>query len=272
MDTTRQFGYDPVGNRTDATSEPGTNRLTSVGGYTLTYDVSGKLKRKSKKNSSGTLVFDQSLVWNSLGQLESVTTNGAKVSFGYDGGSAAAQYLYTGEHIFFELDGSGNARAQYLYYPGTDRPHSVRRGNSTMSTDSVFYYLADAQGSVTGVVEAKTHELVNRYRYTPWGTLETGSYEEVKNPIHYTGREHDAETGLYYHRARYYDPQLGRFLSEDPIGLAGGINLYAYAGNNPVNFTDPDGLDCGSQSDEALQERVAEAICQTSWAETNRWE
>ena len=59
----------------------------------------------------------------------------------------------------------------------------------------------------------------------------------------FTGREWDAETQLYFYRARYYDPQLGRFLSEDPIGLAGGINPYVYAGNDPVNHKDPYGLD-----------------------------
>ena len=63
------------------------------------------------------------------------------------------------------------------------------------------------------------------------------------NPVGFTGREYDSETKLYFYRARYYDPQLGRFLSEDPIGLAGGINPYAYAGNDPVNHKDPYGLD-----------------------------
>jgi RHS repeat-associated protein len=63
-----------------------------------------------------------------------------------------------------------------------------------------------------------------------------------RNPFQYTGREFDFETGLRYHRARYYDPQVRRFISEDPIGLRGGINKYAYTGNNPVNAIDPTGL------------------------------
>src|SRR4030095_16120572 len=58
----------------------------------------------------------------------------------------------------------------------------------------------------------------------------------------YTGREFDSDTGLYYYRARWYDPQVGRFISEDPIGLAGGINQFAYVGNNPQNGRDPSGL------------------------------
>jgi RHS repeat-associated protein len=59
----------------------------------------------------------------------------------------------------------------------------------------------------------------------------------------FTGREWDPETNLYYYRARYYDPKIGRFISEDPIGFGGGVNFYAYALGNPVSFIDPSGLD-----------------------------
>jgi RHS repeat-associated protein len=58
----------------------------------------------------------------------------------------------------------------------------------------------------------------------------------------YTGREWDKETGLYYYRARYYDPMEGRFIQKDPIGFKGGVNIYAYTKNNPINFRDPTGL------------------------------
>ena len=72
----------------------------------------------------------------------------------------------------------------------------------------------------------------------------------VLKPIGFsTGREFDKETGLYYYRARYYDPMEGRFVSKDPIGYKGGINIYAYTNNNPLNFTDATGLsaDCCKQ-------------------------
>ncbi|MCL4244490.1 MAG: RHS repeat-associated core domain-containing protein [Candidatus Dadabacteria bacterium] len=64
----------------------------------------------------------------------------------------------------------------------------------------------------------------------------------VFNPLLFTGREYDAESGLYYYRARYYDSSIGRFLSEDLIGFNGGINIYTYVGNNPASFVDPLGL------------------------------
>jgi len=66
---------------------------------------------------------------------------------------------------------------------------------------------------------------------------------ETRNGIKaYTGREGDPETGLYYYRARYYDPKVGRFISEDPIRFAGGVNFYSYVTNNPVALADPLGL------------------------------
>jgi RHS repeat-associated protein len=83
---------------------------------------------------------------------------------------------------------------------------------------------------------AKTQSIV----YGPFGEniSSTGS---SSNSMKYTGREQDAETGLYYYRARYYDPEVGRFISEDPIGFDGGINFYAYVGNSPLQMTDPSG-------------------------------
>jgi RHS repeat-associated protein len=75
----------------------------------------------------------------------------------------------------------------------------------------------------------------------------TASPGSLVNPLQYMARESDAEPDLYYYRARYYDPQTGRFLSEDPIGFKGGINFYGYVGNNASSHTDPEGkgvVDC----------------------------
>lgn len=79
--------------------------------------------------------------------------------------------------------------------------------------------------------------------YSAFGTIlsQTGSSNNAQK---YTGREIDSETGFYYYRARYYDPVRGNFISEDPKGFGAGVNFYAYAENNPVNFNDPSGL-CG---------------------------
>jgi RHS repeat-associated protein len=75
----------------------------------------------------------------------------------------------------------------------------------------------------------------------------TATNPAFANPFQFTGRENDGLAGLYYYRARYYDSDLRRFISEDPIGTRGGPNLYAYAANNPVSFSDPLGLQPSAQ-------------------------
>jgi RHS repeat-associated protein len=236
------FGFGP-------TVETG-NRLTAnmgLLGLAMEYDDDGNMTRK--RNALDPSVFDQRFFWSSLGELDSVRTTRQgvtqTVSFGYDGlgrrvrktGAAGiTRYVWDDEHVAMELDGNGDRTAYYSYYPGTDQPHAMVRGWDA------YFYLADAAGNVVGMTDS-TGVLVSEYRYDPFGktlTLQDG----VPNPLRFAGREYDAETGLYYFRARYYDPELGRFASEDPTGLSGGANPYVYAANDPVNHSDPSGLEC----------------------------
>jgi RHS repeat-associated protein len=88
-----------------------------------------------------------------------------------------------------------------------------------------------------------SNQVVNQYRYLPFGEPESGYPQEaIGNILKFQAREFDAYPRLYYFRARWYDPDLARFVSEDPIRLAGGINPYAFAHNNPASFRDPSGL------------------------------
>lgn len=234
------YAYDLVGNRTDlgAGLIPG-NRDTTFNGFALTYDADGNLTHKSQAG------FDQYLYWNSLGQLDSVSTNGSVVRFGYDAAgrrvrkttaTQAVRYIYSGQQVVAEIDSAtGAAQKLYRYYPGVDNPHSVKEAGKT------YYYLsAIGQPGVIGLIDS-TGALKNRYRYAPWGALED-SLEMVATPLRFAGREYDSETRLYYFRARFYDTALGRFLSEDPAGLDAGINQYAYVADDPLNSTDPSGM------------------------------
>jgi RHS repeat-associated protein len=150
-------------------------------------------------------------------------------------GGATTGYVWDGDDLAVELDGAGALVRAYSYYPGVDQPHSV-----TQQGGAVFRYAPELPGHVAGLVGAG-NTVTNTYTHTPFGEPLTTN-EQVPQPLRYMAREYDAETGLYYVRARYYDPQQGRFVSEDPIGLAGGINPYAYVENDPVNATDPSGL------------------------------
>ncbi len=101
---------------------------------------------------------------------------------------------------------------------------------------AVRYYHADALGSIIALTD-ENGNMTARYNYSPFGQTEIVLDTDgsgAANPFRYTGREQD-ETGDYYYRARYYSPEMGRFLSEDPIGFAGGdVNFYSYVGNSPV--------------------------------------
>lgn len=102
-----------------------------------------------------------------------------------------------------------------------------------------LYFATDHLNSTRALTDAGGN-VVETEQYDAFG----GGAGSQLTHYGYTGRERDADTGLYYYRARWYDPQLGRFISKDPIGFKGGdINLYAYVGNNPVTYTDPKGLE-----------------------------
>ncbi len=134
-----------------------------------------------------------------------------------------------------EFDGANTLTARYSHGDRVDQPLSVERGGQS------YFYQADHQGSVVQITDAAGF-VVNSYEYDSYGNIES-AVEGIPNPFTYTGREFDAESGLYYYRARYYDAQTGRFTTEDPIGIAGGgINYYQYVMGNPGNLADPLGL------------------------------
>jgi len=238
------FAFDGVGNPTNHSASVGTgNRLDAYNGFDLTYDADGNMLTKI-----GNGVRD-SLSWDVLGQLTrlSHTVSGVTkvTTFAYDGMGRRAtkvydgtttRYLWDGADLVTELDGSGNRLRDYAYLPGIDQPQSMVRHSDGAS----FYYAMEEPGHVAGVMNS-SGTLVASYEYTPFGQRISAT-ESLVQPLQFMGRERD-EAGYYFVRARYYDPDLGRFISEDPIGLAGGINSFAYTENDPVNLRDPSGLD-----------------------------
>jgi len=106
--------------------------------------------------------------------------------------------------------------------------------------NKAYYYHFDGLGSVVALSDSNG-DSCQSYEYSAYGQV-AASDPNHTNPYMFTGRRFDIETGLYYYRARYYNPHIGRFMQTDPVGYGNGINWYAYCGNNPLNYIDPSGL------------------------------
>lgn len=143
-------------------------------------------------------------------------------------------YLYDGLDLVETANGSGSESASYALGVTIDEPLAELQSSTT------DYYAADGLGSITSSFSA-TGGLANTYTYDSFGKL-AASTGTIINPFQYTAREFDAETGLNFYRTRYFDSSSGRFLSEDLVKFAGGLNFYRYVANNPTNFYDPLGL------------------------------
>jgi len=144
------------------------------------------------------------------------------------------RYVYDGDHLSLVTEAAGHVLHVYTYYPGIDQPHSV------LTNGRVSYYQQDGAGNVTGLLDDHGG-LEVQYAYTPFGEVSTVTGWKSHH-LYVKGREYDGHAGLTYMRNRWYDPELRRFISEDPLGVAGGINPYVFAGNDPINYSDPFGL------------------------------
>ena len=151
--------------------------------------------------------------------------------------SYTRNFYYDGDQIVEERDENNKWVTRYMNGVGIDDPLLL------LNASGVYGYTKDALGSIKELVKLDQQVPHQRYRYSAYGitseALEvvTPDKKSIENRYAYTGRELEPETGLYYYRARYYDPELGRFLNEDPIGFEGGdVNLYRYVFNNPVRW------------------------------------
>ncbi|MGH9873047.1 MAG: RHS repeat-associated core domain-containing protein [Pyrinomonadaceae bacterium] len=134
-----------------------------------------------------------------------------------------------------DLDGSGATTADYLNGPGID--NKLRQTISGTAS----YFLADHLGTTRSLTDASGN-ITSSLGYDSFGNVTSGS---AATRYTYTNREIDSDVSLIHYRARWYDFQQGRFISEDPIGLLGGVNPFAYVANNPANAVDPLGLYAG---------------------------
>ena len=209
-----QFTYDPVGNRLSSQEQaPASGRNAEY-----RYDFENRLIGVASPGMEARYKYDP------LGRRIEKDVNGV-----------ITRYLYDGPNLVAEYDQEGDLKARYTHSLAVDEPLAMERGGK------VFYYHRDGLGSVVALT-GEGGQAAQRYEYESFGKILNPS-GTLPNPFTFTAREYDEETGLYYFRARFYDPTAGRFLTQDPIGFAGGdVNLYRYVQNNPVNFRDPSGL------------------------------
>lgn len=220
-----------------------TLRTTSWPGVPLGADPSGAPIDSNGNLASKTEGADTwGYEWNAQNELTRVLKNSVEhARFAYDpmgrrvekvAGGVTTSYTYDGEDVFREIRGA--ATFKYVHGPGMDELLAREDGSGAL-----MYYHADGLGSIVKHT-SQAGAVVHEYRYDAWGNIELGASE---SGYAFTGREWDPEIGLAYYRARYYDPKVGRFTSEDPIGLQPGAeSLFSYVKNHPVNFRDPLGL------------------------------
>ena len=249
------YFFDAAGNRTNVTvAGVGTttyqpnalNQYTYVDGVQVLYDANGNLRT----NGSG-----WRLEYDHENKLRYAVSNAYWKEYVYDAfgrligeyppSGQGRWYCYDGWQLIAEYDNDNNLLVKYVYGPGIDEVVRMTRGGTN------YYYHAAALDTVTEITSTNG-TVVERYGYDVYGqpTVFDSAFNPqpstaIGNRLLFQGRDRDPDTGLYNFRYRYYSPSLGRFVQIDPIKEEGGINLYAYVYNSPVNYFDADGLRAG---------------------------
>jgi RHS repeat-associated protein len=278
----RIFDYDPL-DRLIHTQVPSAvydysydatgNRLTEkVAGTTFNYtypttshrlaSVSGPKARSFSYDANGSMTGNgsQQFVYNSLGRLHQVITALGTYQYRINGlGQRVMKIPPTGNRTIFhydengrllsETDGLGVVVKEFIWHGAT--PVAVVLPPTSTKPERIYYIHADQLNTPRAVVNAN-NAVLWRWDPEPFGTAlpnedVDGNGEKLVMNIRYPGQYYDQETGLNYNNFRDYDASIGRYVQSDPIGLAGGINTYAYVGGNPVNGIDPLGLYPGQQ-------------------------
>jgi RHS repeat-associated protein len=272
------YGYDANGRRTSKTTlndhgvgagetpmsatYDAANRMTSVTlslgsatpTYVLSYDSNDNLTTKQNTTDSADTT---TYTWDANDRLMAINRQDLNAHFTYDAFGrrlqatitkagqppSTVQYLYEGSQALGEIR---EGRLSQRLLTGLTLDETIARiaidGNGRKDGAKSRIYLTDALKSVIAQLsDDSSANIANSYGYSPYGESQSIGPDGTNNPIQYTSRENDG-TGLYFYRARYYDSVLKRFISSDPIGLAGGLQTFGYANSDPLRWIDPAGL------------------------------
>jgi uncharacterized protein (TIGR02594 family) len=254
-----KFTYDALGRLTEKNSP--TTRTTydyNIEGYLIGYE---RHTRHSREGGNPALALELRFTYDPLGRRLTKHCQSQSEEYHH-------RYLYAGDNIVAIYDNDTDILLATLLHEedAIDSPLSIHIHPTESLTSEEqwhydtldeteqflfnqsrikrYYYHRDHQNSIIALSDDNA-KIVEYYQYDIYGTITKSEYTEgiqTLNPYRYTGRECDTDD-LYYYRARYYDPTIGRFITPDPIGFLGGdTNFYRYVGNDPVNFVDPSGL------------------------------
>lgn len=263
-DVTFGFGYDGIDQLAMKTVSDSRFQWHPSAAGTSTYSTANNINQYASiagatqvSDANGCLLNDGAFTYiynceNQLIQVKDAAGTTDISSYRYDAvqrqvqktvGSAITNYYYSGWQRLADYDGTSlTLQNRYVYGTGLDEIliQVPAAGSNT-------YYHHSNDGSVVATSNS-SGAVVNRYSYSPFGESAT-----LSGTTHgYTGQRFDSETGLYYYKMRYYSPKTGRFLQPDPIGYGGGLNMYCYVGNAPLNATDPLGLLANGAGNPAL--------------------
>gem|GEM_PF-2376205 len=247
------YTFDDVGNRTSSHlssvygyQQGSFNRLASTQQASYSFDNNGNLTSKSDSNSKWYYSYDrENRLMNATKFGGMMPRANESVNYQYDafGRRVVRQDKKTGRTEFthdgmdviqdrFEKNDGTLSTTNYINGIGIDDKLKITTGTTSK------YFLTDHLGSTVGMADTNGN-VTESASYDSFGRIQSSN---LMTRYQYTGRETDETTGLMYYRARQYDPQIGRFTSEDPIGLEGGVNSYSYVKNEPMSFRDSLGL------------------------------
>ena len=238
--STTEYQYDDV-NRLEGTTRPNGEEIT------YHYDTRGNRTNHIVNTTIPYNTIADTYGYNNWDELSQFATGETTYQYQYDPEGLRTKKESTSGTVRYHLDNNGRVIAE------SDASDLVTAQNiwghkalARKVNGAYYYYLYNGHGDVVQVLDVNGI-VVNSYSYDEWGNI-TSKTETIENPIRYAGEYYDEESGLYYLRARYYDPTTGRFISEDsnegsitnPLSL----NLYTYCINNPLIYIDPTGNEC----------------------------